>query len=76
MEYSKFSVVLFLIFSIILLSHSSCSKKESGICYCSFYSGDKKQYDLRHLPKQEQIDTCNHLNVLAENFVGNCKLKK
>lgn len=76
MRYAKFLILVFIIFTAIGISFSSCSKKESGICYCSYYSGDKKHYDLRHLPKQEQIDTCNHLNELAKNFVGNCKLKK
>lgn len=63
------------IFGFSLL-FNSCSKKESGICYCSFYSGDRTHYDLRDLPKQQQIDSCNHLSELASNFAGSCKLKK
>lgn len=54
----------------------SCSKKESGVCYCSYYSGDKKEYDLRSLSLQQQIDSCNTLDGLASNFAGSCKLKQ
>ncbi|WP_129022134.1 hypothetical protein [Edaphocola flava] len=54
----------------------SCTKKESGVCYCSYYSGDRTHYDLRNLNGQQQIDSCNRLNELASNFAGSCKLKK
>lgn len=55
---------------------SSCSKKESGVCYCSYYSGDRTHYDLKGLDRQKQIDSCNRLSELASNFAGSCKLKK
>jgi len=55
-------------------SATSCKKKK-GICYCKYYSGDKTEYDLRDLSRSEQKDSCAHLNNLAANFVGDCKLK-
>lgn len=68
------------IIAILLLSGlaamSSCSKKESGVCYCSYLSGDRTHYDLRGMDRQQQIDSCNRLSDLASNFAGSCKLKK
>lgn len=58
-----------------ILSHTSCKKKESGICYCSYFSGDKTQYDLKQLPRSQQVDSCYELDRLAEAFAGDCKLK-
>lgn len=66
--------ILLLCGTICLLS--SCSKKESGVCYCSYLSGDRTHYDLRGMDRQEQIDSCNRLSDLASNFAGSCKLKK
>ena len=53
----------------------ACNKKKSGICYCSYFSGDKKEYDLRALDRSKQIDSCYVLDGLAEGFAGDCKLK-
>jgi hypothetical protein len=53
----------------------SCKKKESGICYCKYLSGDKKEYDLRSLSRSQQIDSCYVLDGLAEGFAGDCSLK-
>ena len=68
------------IIAILLLAGlpamSSCSKKESGVCYCSYLSGDRTHYDLRGMDRQQQIDSCNRLSDLASNFAGSCKLKK
>lgn len=60
----------------LLLVIHSCRKKESGVCYCSYYSGDRTHYDLRHLPAQQRIDSCNQLDRNASHFAGSCKLKK
>ncbi len=55
----------------------SCKKNDrtTGICYCSYYSGDETQYDLQGLSRGVQVDSCNELNRLAEAFVGNCELE-
>lgn len=57
------------------ISLFSCKKKESGICYCHYLSGDKKEYDLKSLTRSQQIDSCYVLDGLAENFAGDCDLK-
>lgn len=57
------------------ISLFSCKKKESGICYCHYLSGDKREYDLRSLTRSQQIDSCYVLDGLAENFAGDCDLK-
>lgn len=53
----------------------ACKKKETGICYCKYLSGDKKQFDLRHLPRTEQIDSCYVYSQNASNFAGECELE-
>ncbi|MBC9811851.1 hypothetical protein H9Y05_05110 [Crocinitomicaceae bacterium CZZ-1] len=53
----------------------ACKKKETGICYCKYLSGDKKQFDLRHLPRTEQIDSCYVYNQNASHFAGECELE-
>lgn len=53
----------------------ACKKKKKGICYCKYFSGDKKEFDLRHLPRSQQIDSCYVYNENAAHFVGDCKLK-
>lgn len=53
----------------------SCKKKETGICYCKYFSGDKKEFDLRHLPRSQQIDSCYVYNQNASHFAGECELK-
>lgn len=53
----------------------SCKKKDAGVCYCHYLSGDKKEYNLNHLSRSQQIDTCYHLDQLAEAFAGDCDLE-
>ena len=53
----------------------ACKKKESGVCYCHYLSGDKKEYDLSDLRRSEQIDSCYVLDSYAEAFAGDCDLK-
>lgn len=62
-----------LIVAVILLM--TCKKKETGICYCSYFSGDKKEFDLRHLPRTQQIDSCYVYSQNASHFAGECELK-
>jgi len=54
---------------------SSCKKKESGVCYCSYLSGDKKEFNLTALSRSQQIDSCYVLDGYASAFAGSCKLK-
>ena len=68
----KTAIVLTMLFAGLALF--SC-KKEKGVCYCKYYSGDKKEFDLRHLPRAQQEDTCALYNQNAAYFVGDCKLK-
>jgi hypothetical protein len=58
-----------------LFMNFSCSKKTEGICYCSYYAGNKTQWDLRTLSRSQQIDSCYELDRLAEPFAGDCSLK-
>ncbi|HUH73783.1 MAG TPA: hypothetical protein VLZ75_05190 [Chitinophagales bacterium] len=67
-----------LAFLILVLSIGSCKKdsdKTSGICYCKYLSGDKKEFDLRDLPRSQQIDSCYLFNKNAAYFAGDCELK-
>lgn len=59
----------------VSLSFISCKKKESGMCYCSYLSGDEKEFNLSSLSRSEQIDSCYVLDGYAEAFAGSCKLK-
>ncbi len=69
--------VVFKCLAILLIATTfySCKKKESGICYCHYLSGDKKEYDLTSLPRSKQIDSCYVLDGLANGFAGDCDLK-
>jgi hypothetical protein len=70
----KYSLlIVMLLFAAV--ATMSCKKKTRGICYCEFYSGAESQYDYRHLPRDQQNDSCEVNNQNAANFVGNCKLK-
>lgn len=66
----KLSALLFIMASAI-----ACKKKESGVCYCSYFSGDKKEFDLSDLSRSKQIDSCYVLDGYAEAFAGDCELK-
>jgi hypothetical protein len=63
------------IFFIIIALAASCKKKDIGVCYCSYLSGDKKEYDMRDLTRNQAQDSCNVLNGYASAFAGSCKLK-
>lgn len=54
---------------------NSCKKKEPGICYCHYLSGDKTEYNLQSLTRSQQIDSCYVLDSHAEAFAGDCDLK-
>ncbi|HTN47620.1 MAG TPA: hypothetical protein VL098_14820 [Flavipsychrobacter sp.] len=60
---------------VFIVSTIACKKQESGICRCSYLSGDKKDYDLSSLPRDQQQDSCGVLDGYAEAFAGDCKLK-
>lgn len=64
-----------LLFFVFVLTLASCKKKEDGVCYCHYLSGDKTEYDLSDLPRSQQIDSCYALDGLAEAFAGDCDLK-
>lgn len=53
----------------------ACKKKESGVCYCHYLSGDKKEFNLSMLSRSQQIDSCYVLDGYAEAFAGDCDLK-
>ncbi len=59
----------------ILFTYSACKKKEKGICYCSYLSGDKKEFDLRAYSRSTQIDSCHIHDQNASHFAGSCNLK-
>lgn len=61
--------------ALTLGGFTACKKKESGICYCSYLSGDKREFDLKMLTRSQQIDSCYVLDGLAEAFAGDCDLK-
>lgn len=59
----------------MLILAGSCKKKTSGVCYCSYLSGDKKEFNMTSLPRDVAQDSCNVLSGYASNFAGSCKLK-
>jgi len=68
--------ILRLLFIIFILS--ACKKdknRTSGVCYCEFANGKKQEYNLTHLSRQQQIDTCNMHSNNAANFGGKCELE-
>jgi hypothetical protein len=65
------SLAILLLITIVY----SCNKKESGVCYCKYLSGDKKEYNLKSLTRSQQIDSCYVLDGLANGFAGDCELK-
>lgn len=67
---------LIVLAGITALLFSSCSKKESGFCYCKYVSGDKKEFNLNYLPENQRQDTCDLFSSNASHFGGSCKLKK
>ena len=67
---------LLVLVGITGLLFSSCNKKQSGVCYCKYVSGDKKEFDLNYLPENQRQDTCNLYSDNASHFGGSCSLKK
>jgi hypothetical protein len=72
MKHLVFKGIVIILFTTAFYS---CKKKESGVCYCHYLSGDKKEYDLTSLPRSQQIDSCYVLDGLANGFAGDCDLK-
>lgn len=70
-------LVIHLFAFIFLIGLLSCNKsnRTSGVCYCDFANGEKQEYDLTHLSRQNQIDTCNNHNNNAAHFGGVCELE-
>ncbi len=70
--------LIILSFTILVLSIGSCKKdsdKKSGVCYCKYFSGDKKEFDLSDLPRSQQIDSCYIYDKNAGAFGGDCALE-
>ncbi len=67
--------LIILILSAAVITGTGCRKKEMGVCYCSYYSGDRTHYDLKSLSRDQQGDSCNVLDHNASAFAGSCKLK-
>jgi len=59
----------------IILTGTGCRKKEIGVCYCTYLSGDKKDFNLTDLTRKQAQDSCNVLSGYASAFAGSCKLK-
>lgn len=65
-----------LMLGLVYVGVTSCRKKVSGNCYCSYFSGDKTHYDLTMVSSRSaQQDSCVALDHNAESFAGDCKLK-
>lgn len=60
---------------VATISATGCKKKKSGVCYCKYLSGDKKEYDLTGLDRGRAEDSCRTLDGLANGFAGDCELK-
>jgi hypothetical protein len=60
---------------LFIFSATACRKKEKGNCYCKYVSGDRKHFDLKSLPRDQQADSCAVLDRNAEAFGGSCDLK-
>ncbi|MES2513779.1 MAG: hypothetical protein V4580_06515 [Bacteroidota bacterium] len=63
---------------ICILCVSLCTtacRKEKGVCYCKYASGDKRHFDLKSLPRNEAVDSCAVISGNAQGFGGSCKLK-
>ena len=60
---------------VFTLTATSCSKKESGVCYCKYVSGDKKEFNLTNLDRSRAQDSCSKIDRNANAFGGECDLK-
>lgn len=70
-----FILVLLTLLGGIVLTQSSCKKKKAGHCYCHYFGGNKIYHDFRGMSKQEQRDSCNELDRLAEPLAGDCEMQ-
>lgn len=71
-KYIKYVIVL----SVSFFTFSACQKKITGICYCKYVNGEKKEFDMRSVDRNIALDSCN--NILDKNanaFGGGCSLK-
>lgn len=68
----NFSVVALFAISV---STTGCKKKESGVCYCKYVSGDKKEFNLTSLDRNRAQDSCSKIDRNANAFGGECDLK-
>jgi len=58
------------------IAATGCKKKKSGICYCKYLSGDKKEFNMTMLDRAKAEDSCNRvINNNASAFAGSCELK-
>jgi hypothetical protein len=69
------SILVFLFSFLFIGACKKDSDKKSGVCYCKYYSGDKKEFDLSDLPRSQQIDSCYLFNKNAGAFAGECELE-
>ncbi len=69
------NLVTLVLTCVTLSAATSCKKKEAGICYCKYVSGDEKQFDLKALNDDAARDSCNILNRNANAFGGDCDIK-
>lgn len=69
------NVIKFLFVVFIMSACKKDNNKTPGVCYCDFANGNKQQYDLTQMSRQEQIDQCNTHDRNAAQFGGKCKLK-
>jgi len=59
----------------LIISATACKKKEVGVCYCKYLSGDKREFNLTDLTRNQAKDSCAKLDHNAQAFAGDCKLK-
>lgn len=59
----------------LALAATGCKKKESGVCYCKYVSGDKKEFNLTSLDRSRAQDSCSKIDRNANAFGGECDLK-
>ncbi len=75
MKMKSQKIITAIILLAAILTGNSCKKKESGVCYCHYLSGDKKEFNLSSLTRSKQQDSCYVLDGYAEAFAGDCDLK-
>ncbi len=66
-----------LLITVFCFLFVSCKKEDrtTGICYCTYFKGDPKQYDLRDMTREEQVDQCSTHDSNAAKFGGKCELE-